>query len=99
MIFAIILLIITICLLLAIFIQNDKVKNVASKNIEKQDLLQENFSVGRGSKVIDIWNYENNERIELQLSGDWNGKNDSKNSEELTKTIEKIFERFFPEDK
>jgi len=70
-----------------------------SKNIEKQDLLQENFSVGRGSKVIDIWNYENNERIELQLSGDWNGKNDSKNSEELTKTIEKIFERFFPEDK
>ena len=52
MIYIIVLLIMIIGILLLIFIPNDKVKNVASKNIEKQEKVEEEEDVVLNEKII-----------------------------------------------
>lgn len=48
----IILLIMVICILLLIFVPNDKAKNVVSKNIEKQEKVEEEEDVALNEKIV-----------------------------------------------
>ena len=42
-----------------------------------------------GANVTSIWNYDKNEKILLQETGDWNKENTSENAEKLNELIEK----------